>query len=125
MLDRNFVPAQGAPRRVGQQARRSRETPLREKIEDLKEVALTLLHEVKALEQAPAGDVRHGLDFYQEVQRFECALIRRALEQTKGHQGSAARLLGLKVTTLNSMIKRYHLAPGTTAPRFDDSREEA
>lgn len=104
-----------ARRGVRHQGMRSGETPLREKIEDLKEVALTLLHEVKALEQAPTGDVRHGLDFYEEVRRFECALIRRALEQTKGHQGRAARLLGLKVTTLNSMIKRYNLIPGMTA----------
>jgi DNA-binding NtrC family response regulator len=39
------------------------------------------------------------------VRRFEIDLIRRALEQTGGHQSRAARLLGMNATTLNSKIK--------------------
>jgi DNA-binding NtrC family response regulator len=40
-----------------------------------------------------------------KVRRFEIDLIRRALDQTGGHQSRAARLLGLNATTLNSKIK--------------------
>ena len=50
-------------------------------------------------------DIARGVNFYDEVKRFEIDLIRRALEQTGGHQSRAARLLGLNATTLNSKIK--------------------
>jgi transcriptional regulator with GAF, ATPase, and Fis domain len=50
-------------------------------------------------------DIARGVNFYEEVKRFEIDLIRRALEQTGGHQSRAARLLGLNATTLNSKIK--------------------
>lgn len=54
-------------------------------------------------------DISRGVNFYDEVKRFEMDLIRRALEQTGGHQSRAARLLGLNATTLNSKIKGYHI----------------
>ena len=44
-----------------------------------------------------------------EVRRFEIDLIRRALDQTGGHQSRAARLLGMNPTTLNSKIKTYNI----------------
>jgi len=50
-------------------------------------------------------DIARGVNFYEEVRRFEIDLIRRALDQTGGHQSRAARLLGLNATTLNSKIK--------------------
>ena len=49
---------------------------------------------------------------YDEVTRFEIDLIKRALFQTGGHQVHAAKLLKLKVTTLNSKIKHYNISPG-------------
>ncbi|MBA3715256.1 MAG: helix-turn-helix domain-containing protein [Pyrinomonadaceae bacterium] len=52
-------------------------------------------------------DVRRGIDFYEEVRFFEINLIGRALELTGGHQGKAARLLNMKITTLNNKIKQY------------------
>ena len=54
-------------------------------------------------------DIGRGVNFYDEVKRFEIDLIRRALEQTGGHQSRAARLLGLNATTLNSKIKSYNI----------------
>jgi DNA-binding NtrC family response regulator len=54
-------------------------------------------------------DVSRGIDFYDEVRRFEIEIIRRALEQTGGHQSRAARLLGMNATTLNSKIKTYNI----------------
>lgn len=56
-------------------------------------------------------DISRGIDLYNEMRRFEVRLIQRALEETEGHQGNAARLLGLKMTTLNAKIKRYGLDP--------------
>ncbi|HEY2847145.1 MAG TPA: sigma-54 dependent transcriptional regulator, partial [Pyrinomonadaceae bacterium] len=58
-------------------------------------------------------DIARGISFYDEVKRFEIDLIRRALEQTGGHQSRAARLLGLNATTLNSKIKSYNIEPRT------------
>jgi DNA-binding NtrC family response regulator len=54
-------------------------------------------------------DISRGVNFYDEVRKFEVDLIRRALEQTGGHQSRAARLLGLNATTLNSKIKTYNI----------------
>lgn len=60
---------------------------------------------------AAAIDLARGANFYDEVKKFEIDLIRRALDQTGGHQSRAARLLGLNATTLNSKIKSYNLQP--------------
>jgi DNA-binding NtrC family response regulator len=43
------------------------------------------------------------------VHHFEAALIRNALVKTGGRQRRAARLLGVKVTTLNTKIKRHNI----------------
>src|SRR3989475_416190 len=56
-----------------------------------------------------AIDGGRGINFYDEVRRFEIDLIRRALDQTGGHQSRAARLLGMNPTTLNSKIKTYNI----------------
>jgi DNA-binding protein Fis len=54
-------------------------------------------------------DLSKGIDFYGEVERFETALIKLALDQTAGNQARAAQLLGLRATTLNSKIKVYRI----------------
>jgi DNA-binding NtrC family response regulator len=54
-------------------------------------------------------DIARGVNFYDEVKKFEIGLIHRALDQTAGHQSRAARLLGLNATTLNSKIKTYNI----------------
>jgi DNA-binding NtrC family response regulator len=75
----------------------------------LKELTLRLLREVQALGEAHCPSIEAGVDFYDEVSRFEIDLIKRALLQTGGHQGRAAKLLNLKITTLNSKIKHYNI----------------
>ena len=95
------------------------ENTLPGKIEVLKNVALNLLKEVQALSSLEAADIVRGIKFYDEVERFEVELIQRALELTGGHQVRAARLLGLKVTTLNSKVKRYGIQmPGEEPVRY-------
>ncbi|HYP54094.1 MAG TPA: helix-turn-helix domain-containing protein [Pyrinomonadaceae bacterium] len=61
------------------------------------------------METFPLSDIRTGIDFYEEVERFEVELITRALVETGGQQRRAARLLGLKATTLNAKIKHYRI----------------
>ncbi len=82
----------------------------RNNITALKELTLRLLREVQAITEVRTLSLENGVDFYGEVSRFEVDLIKRALLQTAGHQGRAARLLNLKVTTLNSKIKHYNIA---------------
>jgi DNA-binding protein Fis len=81
------------------------------------DLAATLMREAQILSRDRAFadesaklqsvDLAKGIDFYNEVQRFETALIKLALEQAEGNQARAARLLGLRATTLNSKIKQY------------------
>ena len=54
-------------------------------------------------------DIVSGIDFYDEVQRFETHLIKMALAETGGNQAKGARLLGIKATTLNSKIKLFNI----------------
>lgn len=73
----------------------------------LEKLALKLLLETQSLTEVIKLDVRSGIDFYEEVKRFEVDLIQRALWVTGGNQVRAAHLLRMKVTTLNSKIKHY------------------
>ena len=75
-------------------------------IDSLREAALTLMREVETL--ASRQEPRNGenLGLQEEVQRYESELIRHALRRTGGNQRRAAKLLGVKVTTLNCKIKR-------------------
>jgi DNA-binding NtrC family response regulator len=52
-------------------------------------------------------DLSKGVSFYDEVNRFQIDLIRRALDITSGHQSRAAKLLQMNTTTLNSKIKYF------------------
>ena len=74
----------------------------------LRELALSLLTELETLERAaPATSRKIRLD--DEVKRFEIDLIRAALDKAHGNQARAARMLGVKHTTLNAKIKRYQM----------------
>ena len=83
------------------------EATLSNHVEVLKDLAQALIREIDRLRHAQLPDVTQGVNFYEEVERFEINLIRSALERTSGHQTRAARLLGINVTTLNHKIKRY------------------
>jgi DNA-binding NtrC family response regulator len=73
----------------------------------LREVALTLLREVESLREVQP--IKQPVRLHDEVQRFEVELINSALSRSRGNQTHAARLLGVKLTTLNSKIKRYKI----------------
>jgi transcriptional regulator with GAF, ATPase, and Fis domain len=77
------------------------------RLNTLRETVLQLLDEVESLAISRPVDIRHGACFSDEVRQFEVSLIRTALGRTSGSQTRAAKLLGLKPTTLNAKIKRY------------------
>ena len=77
------------------------------RLNTLRETVLQLLDEVESLAISRPVDVKRGARFSDEVRQFEVSLIRTALGRTSGSQTRAARLLGLKPTTLNAKIKRY------------------
>jgi transcriptional regulator with GAF, ATPase, and Fis domain len=79
------------------------------RIASLKILALTLLSQIESLEGQVAAGVVPELSLQTEVHHFEAALIRNALVKTGGRQRRAARLLGVKVTTLNTKIKRLRI----------------
>ena len=91
--------------------------PIRNRIQRLLDLTDSLFRETESLARDKAFaeesqrlqnlNLSEGIDFYDEVQRFETGLIRLALDQTRGHQARAARLLHIKPTTLNSKIKLY------------------
>jgi DNA-binding NtrC family response regulator len=93
------------------------ERPERDRIQRLLDLAYGLLGEAETLARDKAfTDVSHrlevmnaseGIDFYDEVERFETGLIKLALDHTGGNQARAARLLHIKPTTLYSKIKLY------------------
>ena len=86
------------------------ETALPNRIEFLRELTLALLKQVAALEETGQPERPSAtINLYDEVRRFETDIIRRTLMRTGGNQSRAARLLGIKVTTLNTKIKRYHI----------------
>ncbi|MCU1264333.1 MAG: hypothetical protein JWM21_651 [Acidobacteria bacterium] len=86
-----------------------REAALEHRLKALKEGALNFLSEVESLGNAQTSRADHKLKLHDEVRQFEIDLIRIALDRTQGSQTRAARLLGVKLTTLNTKIKRYKI----------------
>lgn len=77
------------------------------RIKFLNELVATVLEEIQGLATVHTPSLDQGFNFYEEVRRYEIDLIQRALKYTGGRQSKAARLLGLKATTLNSKLKHY------------------
>ena len=92
-------------------------------LDSLREAALTLLREVESLAtRHPQNKSRLGLQ--EEMQRYESELIRDALHRTRGNQRRAAKLLGVKVTTLNCKIKRLGLQQHASSQDFQDLNQD-
>jgi len=98
----------------------SRRALAAERLSKIKELASALVNEAESLDHEDALaetsatvenlTLKSGLNFMDEVRKFEMRLINRALELTGGNQARAARLLGLGTTTLNYKIKTYGIA---------------
>jgi transcriptional regulator with GAF, ATPase, and Fis domain len=93
------------------------ERPARNRVQRLADLAHMLLREAETLASDKTFtdestklrtlNIAEGIDFYDEVTRFEISLIRLALERSGRNQAAAARLLHIKPTTLNFKIKLY------------------
>jgi two-component system response regulator HydG len=66
----------------------------------------------------------HGLDLNTAVEEFENRLIEEALRRTKGNKQAAARLLGLKRTTLVAKLRRRR-SPDAVSGEPDDTDLDA
>src|SRR6476646_10189359 len=91
----------------------SLDTATKLKLGILKTLVRTVITELEVLENgrlsAATGFDSAGIDFYEEVTRFEIQLIHDALMAAAGQQQRAAELLKLKPTTLNNLIKKYRI----------------
>jgi DNA-binding NtrC family response regulator len=83
-----------------------------DRVKTLKSLAMLLLHEVEFLENLTphkniSGSEDRIFSLAGEVEQFEIEWIRNALIQSRGHQLKAAKILGIKITTLSMKLKRY------------------
>ncbi|MCU1290182.1 MAG: hypothetical protein JWN60_2411 [Acidobacteria bacterium] len=81
------------------------------RLEALRVLSNSLAREIESLRKGKNAGLPSKINLIEEVQRFEKELIRCALVRTGGKQRQAARLLNVKVTTLNAKIKRYGINP--------------
>ena len=65
-----------------------------------------------------------GLDLTRAVEEFENRLIEEALRRTKGNKQAAARLLGLKRTTLVAKLRRRKIGPAKVEASDEPQNEE-
>ena len=75
----------------------------------LKRLATLIINEVKNIEEEDNIPLGKGFKLDEYVQKFEINIIRYALEITNDNQAAAAKLLGVKTSTLNSKIKRFKI----------------
>ena len=82
-----------------------------EKLETVRASVLLFLREIESAEKSlpESSAFGNGISFAEKVRRFEVNLIRHALVQTQGRQRRAAKILGMKISTLNAKIKRYEI----------------
>lgn len=83
-------------------------------VEALRSLSNLLSREISSLESSPetvSDQIMNGRNICltKEVQKFESALIRCALICSMGRQNIAAKMLGLKNTTLNEKIRRLNI----------------
>lgn len=100
---------------------------LEHRVQQLTLLARALASEIESLQHELSTDYdrepiqfdNEGIDFYNEVERYEIELIKSALDRCGGNQTQAARLLRMKSTTLNAKMKHYGLNPvrSITLPR--------
>lgn len=86
-------------------------------LDALKTLALLLLREVDLVKNSEGikfykGQSKGPIDLFEEMRLFEITLIRSAMIRCGGNQSKAAKLLGIKPTTLNEKIRRHKIDLG-------------
>lgn len=78
-----------------------------DRLDSLTVLVHAMLREIENLKENEENVVPIAMSA--ELRRFEAGLIRSALLHTGGRQRQAARLLGMKVSTLHRKVKLYKL----------------
>jgi transcriptional regulator with GAF, ATPase, and Fis domain len=83
-------------------------------LEALKSLSQLLLREINSLEEMPSAlekeiEREKPISLLNELQHFEVKMLRCALIRAMGSQKKAAKLLGLKQTTLHAKLRRYKI----------------
>lgn len=91
------------------------------KLNLIKKLGLKVLEELNSFQINNGLDLSRGINFYEEVRKFEIKIIESALNFTSGNQTAAAKILKINVTTLNSKIKTLNISarPNDVLPLQD------
>ncbi len=76
-------------------------------VDEIVRTLTNALHNLDITKNAEASLADEGVDFNDAVRSYKISLIKCALRKCRGRQNHAAKLLRLKHTTLNTIIKRY------------------
>jgi DNA-binding NtrC family response regulator len=80
-----------------------------DKMDSLRSMVRSLLQEASLRTQPVHIDPDKGIDFYENVARFEIQLIESALEMSGGRQNRAAKLLNMRTSTLCTKMKQLNI----------------
>ena len=75
----------------------------------VQELVNKLLSEVESITSPGRLQFGDGFKLNEQIQNFETDIIRHALYLSNGKTNEAARMLGIKLTTLHAKIKRFKL----------------
>ena len=78
----------------------------------IKALATTLISEIDSLKINDEVEIEDGnFNLSERVKEFEIKIIKLALLKTGGNQTNAAKLVGVKNSTLHHKIKTYKIEP--------------
>lgn len=84
-----------------------------DRVEALRAVVMLLLREVESLEKSISVDADFSnedeVSLADRLTQIEIDAIRCAMIKANGRQKTAAKLLGMKLTTLNAKLKKYEI----------------
>ena len=87
---------------------------MQNQLDALKSLSYLFIREITSLEQTQGNleekvETDQPINLFYELQQFEVKMIRCSLIRSMGSQTKAAKLLGLKLTTLHSKLRRYKI----------------
>ena len=106
----------------------NRNNPVANRIEALKTLTKLLLHEVESLSEFSPPKYRQqpetDINLSEKVQQYEIDLICNAMIASNGNQRQAAKMLGMKSTTLHAKIRRYEIDSLSVTGQFQDNEDD-